>query len=56
MVRANALLLSVAAQFNDPIAVEIMKWLNDTTIILGSNDEKIWSTDENHSFRFNIFF
>ncbi len=44
MVRANALLLSVAAQFNDPIAVEIMKWLNDTTIILGSNDEKIWST------------
>ena len=44
MVRANALLLSVVAQFNDPIAIEIMKWLNDTTIILGSNDEKIWST------------
>ena len=43
MVRANALLLSVAAQFNDPIAVEIMKWLNDTTIISGSNDEKIWN-------------
>lgn len=40
MVRANALLLSVAAQFNDPTAVEIMKWLNDTTIISGSNDEK----------------
>ena len=44
MVRANALLLSVAAQFNDPTAVEIMKWLNDTTIISGSNDEKIWNT------------
>lgn len=34
----------VAAQFNDPTAVEIMKWLNDTTIISGSNDEKIWNT------------
>ena len=44
MVRANALLLSVAAQFNDPTAVEIMKWLNDTTIISASNDEKIWNT------------
>ena len=44
MVRANALLLSVAAQFNDPTAVEIMTWLNDTTIISGSNDEKIWNT------------
>lgn len=44
MVRTNALLLSVAAQFNDPTAVEIMKWLNDTTIISGSNDEKIWNT------------
>jgi AAA15 family ATPase/GTPase len=43
-VKANALLLSVAAQFNDPTAVEIMKWLNDTTIISGSNDEKIWNT------------
>lgn len=43
MVRVNALLLSVAAQFNDPIAVSIMGWLNDTTIISGSNDEKIWN-------------
>lgn len=42
MVRANALLLSVAAQFNDPTAVEIMGWLNNTTIISDSNDEKIW--------------
>lgn len=45
MVRANALLLSVAAQFNDPRAVEIMKWLNDTTIFSGFNDEKaLWNT------------
>lgn len=43
MVRSNALLLSVAAQFNDPMSVEIMGWLNDTTIISGSNDDKIWN-------------
>lgn len=43
MVRDNALLLSVAAQFNDPTAVEILGWLNDTTIISGSNDDKIWN-------------
>lgn len=43
MVRSNALLLSVAAQFNDPTSVEIMGWLNDTTIISSSNDEKIWN-------------
>lgn len=43
MVRSNALLLSVAAQFNDPTSVEIMGWLNDTTIISGSNDEKMWN-------------
>ena len=43
MVRSNALLLSVAAQFNDPTSVEIMGWLSDTTIISGSNDEKIWN-------------
>ena len=44
MVRANALLLSVAAQFNDPTAVEVIQWLNDTTIISGTNDDKIWNT------------
>lgn len=43
MVRSNALLLSVAAQFNDPMSVEIMGWLNDTIIISGSNDDKIWN-------------
>lgn len=42
MVRTNALLLSVAAQFNDMVAVEIVKWLNDTTIISGSNEKNIW--------------
>lgn len=44
MVRTNALLLSVAAQFNDAVAVEIVKWLNDTTIISGSNEKNIWDS------------
>lgn len=43
MVRANALLLSVAAQFNDGVAIEIMEWLNDTIVISGSNEETIWN-------------
>lgn len=42
MIRTNALLLSVAAQFNDAIAVKIMNWLNDTTIISGSQEENSW--------------
>ena len=39
MVRDNALLLSVAAQFNESVSVEIMGWLANTTIVLGSSDE-----------------
>ena len=42
MVRDNALLLSVAAQFNESVSVDIMKWLADTTIVTGSSDESIW--------------
>lgn len=42
MVRDNALLLSVAAQFNESVSVDIMKWLADTTIVTGSSDERIW--------------
>ena len=42
MVRDNALLLSVAAQFNEAVSVEIMEWLANTTIVLGSSDERIW--------------
>lgn len=42
MVRDNALLLSVAAQFNETVSVDIMKWLADTTIVTGSSDESIW--------------
>lgn len=42
MVRDNALLLSVAAQFNETTSVEIMEWLADTTIVTGNSDESIW--------------
>ena len=36
MVRDNALLLSVAAQFNESVSVEIMGWLANTTIVLAA--------------------
>ena len=42
MVRDNALLLSVCAQFNDPTAKLIMEWLADTTIITDRDDDRMW--------------
>lgn len=42
MVRNNALLLSLAGQFNDPYAGAVMNWLNDTIIIFGNSERKIW--------------
>ncbi len=42
MVRDNALLLSVAAQFNESVSVDILAWLANTTIVTGSSDERIW--------------
>jgi len=42
MLRSNALLLSLAGQFNEPTAVSIMKWLVDTTIIIGSSEKEAW--------------
>lgn len=43
MVRDNALLLSLAGQFNDPYAKAIMNWLNDTTIITANSETEIWA-------------
>ena len=43
MVRDNALLLSLAGQFNDPYAKTIMNWLNDTTIITANSETEIWA-------------
>ena len=42
MIRDNALLLSVAAQFNDPLAVKILQWLADTTVIQSTSEGVIW--------------
>lgn len=42
MVRDNALLVSVAAQFNDETAVSIVNWLTDTSIITSHDDEVMW--------------
>ena len=42
MVRDNALLFSLAGQFNDPFAKVVMKWLNDTTIITANSEAETW--------------
>lgn len=44
MLRSNALLLSLAGQFNEQAAVSIMKWLVDTTIITGQSEKDIWDS------------
>lgn len=43
MVRGNALLLSTAAQFNEPTAVNVLHWLSDTQVLFCSEDEKLWA-------------
>lgn len=43
MVRNNALLLSTAAQFNEPTSVNILQWLSDTKVVFCSEDEQLWS-------------
>ena len=42
MVRDNALLFSLAGQFNDSFAKVVMKWLNDTTIITANSEAETW--------------
>lgn len=48
MIRNNALLLSVTAQFNEPLSVNIMKWLGDTTIISSSHYKRIMESAVNY--------
>ena len=43
MVRDNALLLSLAGQFNEPHSGAVMKWLADTTIITGKSETDVWT-------------
>lgn len=61
MVRDNALLLSAAAQFNEPKAVNILQWMNDIRVIFGNEEEKLWNQaiksldDENLRLRITNF-
>ena len=45
MIRNNALLLSAAAQFNDPTAVQIINWLVETTILTCSDEERMMAVN-----------
>ncbi len=48
MTRANALLLSTAAQFNEVRAAGILQWLNNTQVIFCSEDKKLWQQAIKH--------
>lgn len=48
MVRSNALLLSTAAQFNEPTSVCILGWLSDTKVVFCSEDNLLWSNAIKH--------
>ncbi len=48
MVRANALLLSAAAQFNDTTAVEIIAWLTETAVLSCSEEDINWKDALRH--------
>lgn len=42
MVRDNALLLSVGAQFNDPICARVTEWLSGMAVVTSSDRDKMW--------------
>lgn len=48
MIRDNALILSTAAQFNDPKAVAILQWLGNTQVIFCSEEETLWQQAIRH--------
>lgn len=48
MIRRNALLLSTAAQFNEPKAVGILHWLNATQVLFCSEDDQLWEQAIKH--------
>ncbi len=48
MIRDNALVLSTAAQFNDPKSVDILNWLSDTQVLFCSKDEHLWEQAIRH--------
>ena len=48
MIRDNALVLSTAAQFNDPKSVDILNWLSGTKVLFCSEDEHLWEQAIRH--------
>lgn len=48
MIRDNALVLSTAAQFNDPKSVDILNWLSDIQVLFCSEDEHLWEQAIRH--------
>ena len=48
MIRDNALVLSTAAQFNDPKSVDILNWLSDTQVLFCREDEHLWEQAIRH--------
>jgi AAA15 family ATPase/GTPase len=48
MIRDNALLLSTLAQFNDPKAVAIIHWLNNTQCITEEDATRTWKEALHH--------
>lgn len=48
MIRDNALVLSTAAQFNDPKSVDILNWLSDAQVLFCSEDEHLWEQAIRH--------
>lgn len=48
MIRDNALVLSTAAQFNDPKSVDILNWLSDTQVLFCGEEEHLWEQAIRH--------
>ena len=48
MIRNNALLLSTLAQFNDPTAVSLIRWLGETQCLSDQDEANIWKDALKH--------
>ena len=48
MIRDNALLLSTLAQFNDPTAVSLIRWLGETKCLSDQDEANIWKDALKH--------
>ena len=48
MIRDNALLLSTLAQFNDPTAVSLIRWLGETQCLTEQDETNIWKDALKH--------